>query len=228
MLRAFCVGALLLFLLACATSATPSPPAQVAKVDEASTAPQNVSETTVARVIDGDTFELSSGERVRLLCIDTPEQGKPHYEDATRRLSDLVLGKDVTLEKDVSERDRYGRLLRYVYVENFSVNAEMIRSGYAAVYRYPPDVKHCDEYAAIARGVYEENAPEEAEETISEEGACTLLGCPKGAIAVGSVNSDKWHYCHCRYASRIYKENLLCFFSTREAEAQGYIETKVC
>jgi len=100
----------------------------------------------VTRIIDGDTLELSTGEKVRLICINTPEKGEDLYQEATDKLSSLVLNKDVILEKDVSETDRYGRLLRYIYIDNISVNNEIIKSGLAYSYRYNPDVKHCDEY----------------------------------------------------------------------------------
>jgi micrococcal nuclease len=105
----------------------------------------------VTKVVDGDTIELQNGRRVRLICVDTPEKGKPFFKEATNFTRDLVLNKVVTLEKDVSETDRYGRLLRYVYVGNISVNYELVANGMAMVYRYPPDVEHCDEYQEAAK-----------------------------------------------------------------------------
>ncbi len=105
----------------------------------------------VIEVIDGDTFRMSDNETVRLLCIDTPEKGENGYEEAKEALTQLVLMKKVRLEGDVSERDDYGRLLRYVYVsfgaddEEIFVNREMVRSGNARVFRYGNDTKRCDE-----------------------------------------------------------------------------------
>ncbi|MBI3335237.1 MAG: thermonuclease family protein [Candidatus Portnoybacteria bacterium] len=75
----------------------------------------------VARVIDGDTIELENGQRVRYIGIDTPETSDPRKPiqcfgiEAAKKNQELVEGKMVRLEKDVSERDRYARLLRYVY-----------------------------------------------------------------------------------------------------------------
>ena len=98
----------------------------------------------VTRVIDGDTIEIEGGFRVRYIGIDTPEKGDFYYEEATQKNSELVLGKKVKLEKDISEIDIYGRLLRYVYINDLFVNAELVRLGYAKAAEYPPDTKYAD------------------------------------------------------------------------------------
>ena len=99
----------------------------------------------VVRAIDGDTIELATGQRVRYIGIDTPET-YPAVEcygrEAWTKNRELVEGRWVRLEKDVSETDRYGRLLRYVWVDGVMVNAELVRLGYAPAVSYPPDVKH--------------------------------------------------------------------------------------
>lgn len=99
-------------------------------------------EYSVARIIDGDTFDLTSGERVRMIGIDTPERGKKYYAEATDRLRELIGGKVVRLEKDHSEVDRYGRLLRHVYIGDMWINKKMIDEGYARFVTFPPDVVH--------------------------------------------------------------------------------------
>jgi endonuclease YncB( thermonuclease family) len=71
---------------------------------------------TVTRIIDGDTFEISSGEKIRLLCVDTPEENQEGYEEAKQFLSDLILNKQVRFESDKQDKDNYRILLRYVYV----------------------------------------------------------------------------------------------------------------
>ena len=103
----------------------------------------------VTRVIDGDTIELENGQVVRYIGIDTPEytSKKECYGfEATNFNRALVENKRVTLLKDVSETDRYGRLLRYVYVENIFVNDYLVRQGYANVSSYPPDVKYQNQF----------------------------------------------------------------------------------
>lgn len=98
----------------------------------------------VSRVIDGDTIVIASGEHVRYIGIDTPELNpeEPYAREALTENRHLVEGKLVRLEKDVSDKDRYGRLLRYVYVDGLMVNAELVRLGLARATAYPPDTKY--------------------------------------------------------------------------------------
>ena len=98
--------------------------------------------TVVSEVIDGDTIRLSRGDTARLIGINTPEAGQYYHLEAKNKLKELIQSKTVTLEKDVSDTDRYGRLLRYVYVGNVFVNLAMVKLGYAEAYKYPPDVKY--------------------------------------------------------------------------------------
>lgn len=101
----------------------------------------------VTQVIDGDTIVIEGGYQVRYIGIDTPEI-RPEVEaygiEAWQANHQLVEGKEVRLEQDISEADRYGRLLRYVYVDNILVNAELIRQGLAQAKAYPPDNKYQD------------------------------------------------------------------------------------
>jgi len=82
----------------------------------------------VTKVIDGDTIEINTGEKVRLIGINSPEVGEECYEEAKEELENLILGKEVTLEADVEDKDKYGRLLRYVYAD-FSLQDGDIISG---------------------------------------------------------------------------------------------------
>jgi len=99
-----------------------------------------VSKNTVVRVIDGDTIKLANGQTVRYIGIDTPEKGEPYFQEATDTNKRLVLGKKVKLVADVSMTDKYGRLLRYVYLNERFINYYLVRHGYAMVSTYPPDV----------------------------------------------------------------------------------------
>lgn len=107
----------------------------------------------VTEVVDGDTIKVSiEGQEytLRYIGIDAPETVHPSKPvewmgpEASTANKALVEGQIVCLEKDVSEVDKYGRLLRYVYVEGTFVNAEMVRLGYALVSTYPPDVRYQD------------------------------------------------------------------------------------
>ena len=101
----------------------------------------------VIRVIDGDTITIEGGYSVRYIGIDTPEvypQVEAFGIEAWQANRKLVEGKEVRLERDVTEADRYGRLLRYVYVDNIFVNAELVRLGLAHSKAYPPDTRYQD------------------------------------------------------------------------------------
>ena len=99
----------------------------------------------VIQVIDGDTIVIEGGYQVRYIGIDTPEI-QPKLEaygiEALQANRQLVEGKIVRLERDVSETDKHGRLLRYVFVDNMFVNAELVRQGMAYAKAYPPDIKY--------------------------------------------------------------------------------------
>jgi len=92
---------------------------------------QHQPDTLCTEIIDGDTFRLENGELVRLIGINAPELSQPGGELSREYLAHLILGKRITLERGFSERDKYKRLLRFVYIGNLCVNEEMIIQGYA-------------------------------------------------------------------------------------------------
>lgn len=109
---------------------------------------------TLVRITDGDTIRVDAGgreERVRLIGIDTPERDECYFREATEHLRSLLEERPLTMVRDVSDRDRYGRLLRYLYVDGRFVNALMVRDGYASAATYPPDVAHAPELVAAER-----------------------------------------------------------------------------
>ena len=123
---------------------------------------QKADTAPVVRVVDGDTIRvgLPSGEEpVRYIGIDTPESVKPGapVECFAKRASAynerLVAGERVRLVYDIERRDRYGRLLAYVYRarDGLFVNAEMVRRGYATAVTFPPNVAHEREFRRLAR-----------------------------------------------------------------------------
>jgi micrococcal nuclease len=110
---------------------------------------------SVKRVIDGDTIEMENGDKVRYIGINTPESVDPRKKvecfgkEAAAFNRKLVEGRSVRLERDVSDHDRYGRLLRFVYLEDGTlVNEMLVREGYASVATYPPDVAKKDLFIA--------------------------------------------------------------------------------
>jgi micrococcal nuclease len=117
---------------------------------------------TVTRVVDGDTVAVRIAgrtEKVRLIGIDTPESVKPNTpvqcfarEASARTKALLPSGTAVRLERDVEQRDRYGRLLAYVYraSDGLFVNLTLAREGYAVPYTFPPNVAHARDFVAAA------------------------------------------------------------------------------
>ena len=86
------------------------------------------------RVVDGDTIEIQSREYVRYLGIDTPEKGEPLFNDATDLNRSLLTEGVIGFESDVTDKDIYNRLLRYVYAGDVFVNLELVRNGLALAY----------------------------------------------------------------------------------------------
>ena len=105
----------------------------------------------VLGVIDGDTIVVSGELRVRYIGIDAPEMNEYFGRESRQANRRLVEGKRVRLERDISDTDRYGRLLRYVYVDGLLVEAELVRGGYARARAYPPDVKYHERLEALER-----------------------------------------------------------------------------
>jgi endonuclease YncB( thermonuclease family) len=117
-------------------------------------------DTTVERVVDGDTLVVAGGHRVRLIGVDTPETKDPRKpvqcfgREASAYVSSLLPeGHGVRLVGDVEERDAFGRTLAYVYrlADGLFVNAALVREGYAQALTIPPNVAHADEFVALAR-----------------------------------------------------------------------------
>jgi len=115
----------------------------------------------VTKVIDGDTIVLENGEVVRYIGIDTPETNEYNNDCFAQEAFDinreLVEGKEVKLKKDVSERDRYRRLLRYVWIDDIFVNEYLIKEGYALSAKYPPDIKYAEEFDSFEKQAKESN-----------------------------------------------------------------------
>jgi len=97
------------------------------------------------KIIDGDTFLIEGGYSVRILGIDADERGYPCYETAKERLEELILNKEVRLEKEKEDFDQYCRYLRYVFIDDKNVSLELIREGLAVARFSPEDTKYREE-----------------------------------------------------------------------------------
>ncbi len=97
---------------------------------------------TVTQIIDGDTIDVRVNGRevrIRYIGVNTPERDEVCYREAREANRLLVEGKTVRLVADAEDTDRYGRLLRYIYVGDMNVNAALVQQGYAEVVSYPPN-----------------------------------------------------------------------------------------
>jgi micrococcal nuclease len=116
----------------------------------------------VTKIVDGDTIHVALGgrdEKVRYIGMDTPETHKPGTpvqcfgRAASAYNARLLEGRSVDLRTDAETRDRYGRLLAYVYrrPDGLFVNAELVRRGFATILTIPPNVAHADEFLRLQR-----------------------------------------------------------------------------
>ena len=117
-------------------------------------------EGRVVRIVDGDTIHVRVGDRVekvRYIGVNTPEIHHPRKgeepggREAAEVNRELVQDRQVRLDTDVRERDRYGRLLAYVWVGDTMINAELVRLGYAQVMTVPPNVRHQTLFVKLQR-----------------------------------------------------------------------------
>jgi len=136
----FLLLAIVLLLSACTFGFNPNLPVTVSV-----STPGAGDTAMVTRVIDGDTIDVTINGQpytVRYIGVNTPERDEACYREATNANAALVQGQTVRLVKDVSETDRYGRLLRYVYVGPIFVNQALVEQGWAEAASYPPDTAY--------------------------------------------------------------------------------------
>ena len=168
----------------------------------------------VTNVVDGDTLDLDNNERIRMSGINTPETGECYYQEAKEKLAELVLNKRVYVEMDRSDKDKYGRSLRYIYLnetELVLVNGVLVEGGFARVYdKYKGDTKRYNELKMIEEGAVE-----------NKIGVWDCVDNKKDCLYVGSEDSDKYHTPGCKFAKKIKPENLVCFYSVEDAEEGG-------
>ncbi len=161
--------------------------------------PDSAVPATLAGVTDGDTIRVQLDGRVepvRLVLIDTPETNDPNNppecygQEATAQLTWLLsLGGQLYLEPDVSDRDRFDRLLRYAWLdfgngEVYLVNEAMVRSGYAALATFPPDVRYVDRIQEAQRFAREHELGLWSGCTTDAQGDTNELSAPQGIVAV--------------------------------------------
>lgn len=189
---------------------------------------------TCTRVVDGDTVELSNGEKLRYIGIDTPEMDaadvtqKAYAELAQRVNRGLVEGVDLTVQLGVEERDRYGRLLGYVWADNTFVNGLLMASGFAQVMTYPPNIQHAEYFRALGAQAREANRglwSISQQETATGQTTVQTQPVPQqsGMTVYVTRTGSKYHRGGCRYL----RQSKIAM-SLAAAKAAGYTPCKVC
>lgn len=199
----------------------------------------------VTSVSDGDTVHVQldgKDEKVRFIGVNCPEiahpelgiEKQPYGKEAAAYTRERLSGKTVYLEFDVQERDKYGRLLAYVWLEWPSsgseqevrakmYNARLLLDGYAQVMTVPPNVKYADLFVKLQREVREQG------KGLWGAAPAVPTGQTGGkAEYIGNSNSKKFHLPDCRWAQEIAPQNRVEFRSREEAVKAGYVPCKVC
>lgn len=199
----------------------------------------------VVRVIDGDTIELENGERVRYIGIDTPETLDPRKPvecfgaEASKKNKELVEGREVRLEKDITNRDKYNRLLRYVFAGDMFINLELVGQGFAYSYSYPPDVKRQEQFLTAEREAREAdkglwNACPAIKETPPTSEKIDIASPSSSCVIKGNINSSGekiYHLPDCASYSKTKineSRDEQWFCSEAEAEAAGWRKALNC
>ena len=212
-------------------------------------------EAKVLSVVDGDTLKVLLGgktEKVRLVLVDTPETKHPkkgvqfYGKEASAFTTRELTGKTVYLQKDVSERDRYGRLLAYVWTalpssENpskdeilkYCFNARLLQDGYARLATFPPDVKYVDVFRPLEASARERGAGLWANPTGVEEKANPpkkKVATPQGLVGQGTIrgnrNSRIYHMPGQQSYDKVSPKNIVYFETEQQAQAAGYRPAK--
>jgi len=226
LLLAFC------FLIACAPdiSTNSSPSSKRAPVSPEKTTPAPV-EGTVTDIVDNNIIKVNiigTTHTVRYIGIYTLvpyRHSKPleyYFEECKKKNNELIKDRAIRLEKDISEADKSGRLLRYVWVGDMMVNAELVRQGYAMVLGSPPDIKYYDILIKLQQEAQNEGRglwPEEKEQ---------LGSTPTPGTFIGNMVSRIYHYASCPLLTNIREQDKIVFFSTNSALAHGYTGCDVC
>ena len=155
----------------------------------------------ITKIIDGDTV-VAEGENVRLLGIDADERSYPCYNVAKERLEELILNKEVILEKDQTDKDQYKRYLRYIFINGKNINLQLVKEGLAVARFYPEDVKYKGVIVAAEKEAREnkigckwgeEEQPKQEEEQPSQDGEWNKLTNEKtGLDVIGACNAGNY------------------------------------
>lgn len=197
----------------------------------------------VKRVVDGDTIEVNrteGKEKVRFVLVNTPEtkhptKGVEYYgKEASAFTKKSLEGKTVYLQKDTSDKDKYGRLLRYIWtqmpssqdpdkeeIRKYCFNAKLLLDGYAQVSTFPPDLKYLDVFLDCEKEARDNSKGLWGKSPKKEKTEKTKSSVKEGKIK-GNKKSKIYHMPGSKSYNKISKNNVVYFDSEEEAIKAGY------
>jgi len=216
--------------------------------------PGKLYSATVVRIVDGDTavFRLKDGtrEKVRFIGVDTPESTtkiEPYGKAASAYTAKkLKVGSKVYLEKDVEPRDRYGRLLAYVWLAKPSAitqsevraklfNAKLVIDGYAQQMTIPPNVKYANYFGTFAdearfanKGLWAAGGDSGSDSGAAAVAPATPEPSTSGAAYIGNRNTMKFHIPSCSSVGEMNPANKVALSSRNQAISGGYVPCGRC
>lgn len=195
---------------------------------------KDMEKVVVKKVVDGDTFETEDGYKVRLIGCDTPETVKPNHpvefygKEASDFTKKMLTGKTVYMKKDVGDTDKYGRLLRYVYLEDgIFYNEYLIKEGYARVMTIQPNVAFQDSFLEAERYARENNKGLWGKEDTQQNNQINANTSNSGLIK-GNINSSGekiYHIPGQKYYDKVKPEQI--FNTEEDAINAGFRKSKM-
>jgi endonuclease YncB( thermonuclease family) len=171
----------------------------------------------VSEIIDGDTFELSDGRRIRLIGVDTPETDMPFYAEAVAFAESLLMRKQISTEFDEEERDKYGRSLVYAYLDSNLVNEMIICRGLGIVYLFESNLKYANLLIEAQK-----------EARAGNLGIWSLPDPPPEDYYVNIEGSYRFHRPLCMAIKRSDPEKRKVYYSREELLDKGFSPCRNC
>ncbi len=222
----FTKGSIISILSAISLCLTLSAQAGSGKAGPAAESARLTAEATVTLVCDGDTIVLDSGEKVRYLGIDAPETGhggdpSECYAQKSRKTNiAIVLGKRITVRYGIEKRDRYGRLLAWVFLpDGTCVNFEMVRSGSAWVYRKGENAD-----LELLPGLLEA----QREAILNRSGLWEACSATPSPVYFGNLKTFVFHRPRCLLGSETSRLNQISFADRLRAFSEGFSPCRIC
>lgn len=174
---------------------------------------------TVTAVLDGDTIEITGGDKIRLLSIDCPEQGDRYYDSATAYLSRLVMGKTIGVEYSHRRRDGYGRILGYIYLDSLFVNAAILEQGLGHIYLFEDNLADKDKIELLLKA--------QSIAMTESRGVWSIPHQPE-QYYLAKKGSFRFHRPHCETVKNADWNELIRFDSREQAFRDGYSPCRNC